>query len=143
MTIDELKLKRDALILEKRTVETNLMAVKNLVRTSGMMPHEKYRACCDSQTKYARQIVAIESKILQCKQEIQRLADQEHADYVSKNGTLGNRRVKEIVGMLREVRDKWQEFSCDDSLGSTGERTQAAQFVRDLNPVIHNLLDPH
>ncbi len=139
--ITELKAKRDALVLEKRTLESKLAAVRNLVRSSGRMPHDKYKACCDSQTDYTRRIVGVEARILEVKREIQRLADIQHAEYMA-NNTHNGVSTRKIIDMIREVRDKWQELSCDDSLGNSTERTQAAQFVRDLNPIIHTLLDP-
>jgi hypothetical protein len=137
MTLDELMAKRDQLVLEKRGLETKLAAIKNLVRSSGRMPHDKYKACCDSQTAYTRKIIGVEAKILPVKAEIRRLSDQEHD---SKTVRFNNISAQELVWLLREVRDKWQEFSCDDTLGTSTERTLAAQFVRDLNPVLHKII---
>jgi hypothetical protein len=139
MTLLEAKEKRDALVLEKRTLETKLAAVRNLVRSSGRMPHDKYKVCCDSQTSYTRAIISLEAQILPLKREIERLANEEqNAKTVKYNGMP----ARDVVGMLREVRDKWSGFAADDSLGSGPERTIASQFVCDLNPIIHAILDP-
>ncbi len=141
--INELKLKRDALVLQKRDLETKLTAIKNLVRSSGRMPPDKYKICCESQTGYSRKIISIETQLLPIKQEIQRLSDDEFFARSAPSAPSEPFKVpvKTLVLMLREVRDRWQDFSCDDAMGTSTERLQAAQFVRDLNPIIHFLLD--
>lgn len=137
--IDEIKSQIESLVLEKRGLETSLQAIKNLIRSSGRMEHYKYKSCCDSQAQYTRQILKVEHKLLPLRQELRRIAlEEETAKKLPFNGVSG----RELVHMLREVRDKWQELSCDDSLGNSTERTQASQFVRDLNPILHALIDP-
>ena len=137
--INSLQEKRDALVLEKRTLETSLQSIKNLVRSSGRMEHYKYKTCCESQASYTQKILKVEQKLLPIKAELRRLElEKNAAKQLPFNGVGG----RELVHMLREVRDKWQEFSCDDSLGNSTERTQASQFVRDLNPILHALIDP-
>ena len=136
--LNDLKTRRDALVLKKRELETKLAAVKNLVRSSGRMPHDKYKVCCESQNDCFRQIVRVETDLMPIKQRIRVLCDEEDEAKKAKH----NGYTRDLVLRLREVRDKWQEIASDDALANSTQRTQASQFVSDLNPIIHYLLDP-
>ncbi len=70
----------------------------------------------------------------------ERLVEEAHEN--RKQRSNGSMPVRDLVVMLREVRDKWQEVACDDALGNSTQRTQAVQFVRDLTPIIHHIIDP-
>ena len=134
----ELQGQRDQLALEKRELETKLTAIRNLIRASGRMSNDKYQECCKAQSQYAAKIVNIEAKLLPLKTQIRVLSELDHDSHTVRYNNMG---AKDVVLMLREVRDKWQEFSADDALGTSTERTLAAQFVRDLNPVIHCIIN--
>jgi hypothetical protein len=137
--IYDLQQKREILIQEKREIQSRLTKVKNLVRTSGLMPTEKYKQCCDAQSKYVSRIQAIEKDLGNLKLQIQKLADDEYNHRGKPSGlsvdTKPQAMGKECIESLVALREKYQQFSADHTRVSS-MRTMAAEFAFQLNPII-------
>jgi hypothetical protein len=137
--IHDLKEERESLKEKKRVTQVQLTKIKNLVRTGGRMPNEKYKQCCDAQSKYVAQIQTIEKRMGTIKLEIQRLADLEH--YHPESPTAPKQVMKpepmgrECIEALVALREKYQAFSADHTRVSS-MRTMAAEFAFQLNPII-------
>ena len=131
--------KRAALILSKREHETKLVAVKNVVRSGGRLPSEKYKQCCDSQNTHARAIMHIENEMSKIKTRLREIAD---IEFNEKNGLVKDKQpepesvpVKSIVVELVSLRQAYQDFAADGTRVSS-MRQMAAEFVVKLNPII-------
>lgn len=143
--LHELQEEQEELKAQKRKIEVQKTKIKNLVRTSGYMERDKYRACCDSQAKYAQQIQVIEQRLGQNKMEIRKLNDQLHGAPHQKrleptqpqeSPKASNPAIKkECLEAMVALRSKYQEFAADHTRVSS-MRKMAAEFVLELNPVI-------
>jgi hypothetical protein len=142
----ELQKKKSALILSKREHETKLVAIKNVVRSGGKLPNEKYKQCCDAQNTHSRAILHIEKQLASVKLRLREIADLE---FKSKNGdgaanyneptAVPNAPVKSIVSELVALRQEYQAFAADGTRVSS-MRQMAAEFVLKLNPVIRQAI---
>jgi len=135
----ELREEMQLLKEKKRVVELQRTKIKNLIRSSGLMPPEKYKQCCDAQSKYAEQIAHNEKRMSEIKLQLQKLADDEQSCYkkpkpivvAGKLEPLG----KECIAALVALREKYQQFAADHTRVSS-MRTMAAEFVCQINPII-------
>jgi hypothetical protein len=137
--IYDLKKERESLVVKKGELQVRLTKIKNLVRSSGLMPQEKYKQCCDSQSKYIQQMQAIEKRLGQIKLQIHKLSDEEHF-HPDNPRPLDPRPEakplsKEVIGALVALREKYQQFSADHTRVAS-MRTMAAEFAHQLNPII-------
>lgn len=136
--IKQLKARYDALVLAKKEKEIALVAVKNLVRSSGRMPNEKYRQCCDSQTKHVRAIFDLESQMRPIKTRLREIADERHIANLESPSDEPEQ-AKGIVVSLVGLRQHYQEFASDLTRVSS-MRQMASEFVLKLNPIIRNAI---
>ena len=138
-----LQLKRDALVIEKKEREQKLLAIKTLVRTSGRMPNDKYKQCCESQRKHSSEILRLEGEISGIKAKLRELSEVEESTkrkagasgVGSQTGQDVNPSESEVVRELVALRQFYQEFAADHTRVSS-MRQMAAEFVTKLNPVI-------
>ena len=140
----ELQKKKTALVLSKREHETQLVAVKNVVRSGGRLPNEKYKQCCDSQNTHARAILHIENQLAPIKVRLREIADIEFKERNGGNNGATHEEdhpkaetapTKSIVVELVALRQEYQNFAADGTRVSS-MRQMAAEFVLKLNPVI-------
>ena len=145
--IYRLKAKRSELSVEKSEVQAKLTKIKNLIRTSGLMPREKFKACCDSQNQYSAKIGKLDEQLGKLKLQIQKLCDQDHFSSFAHIGrnlpriaehqhALGKEQIQELVFL----REKYQQFSADHTRVSS-MRTMAAEFANALNPIIRSAVN--
>lgn len=137
--INEWKKERESLKEKKRVIQVQLTKTKNLVRSSGIMPREKYKQCCDAQSKYVGQIQHTEKRMGEIKLQIQKLADDEHFHPENPNKPAVSLKPepmgKDCIEALVALREKYQQFSADHTRVSS-MRTMAAEFAYQLNPII-------
>ena len=138
----ELLQKRDALTLSKRDHETKLIAVKNVVRSGGRLPHDKYRQCCDSQNTHAKAIMHIESELFKVKSRLREIANEQFDEKKRRKdlaktvaSTQQSAPEKNIITELVCLRQAYQDFAADATRVSS-MRQMAADFVLKLNPII-------
>lgn len=135
----------------KKTAEVRLTTNKNLVRTSGKMPHLQYKQACDSQTHAVRDIRAAEVQLARLKGEI--IAANHELDALKRqrkeriSGKPAARTSveptidwkRDCVEELVSIRQHYQEFAADGSRISS-MRQMAAEFANKLNPIIKRFL---
>jgi hypothetical protein len=144
----QLQNQKTELVRQKREHETQLLAIKNLVRSSGKMPHEKYKTCCDAQTRHSQSIRKIEYRLGDIKNRLQEIADIEFhernqsvdAEKISTESTSAENEPKSMVVELVALRQHYQEFSADATRVSS-MRQMAADFVLKLNPIIKRAIN--
>src|SRR5690606_28228124 len=109
--IYDLKEERESLKEKKRAIEAQLVKVKNLIRSSGTMPREKYKKCCDAQSKYVGQLLHIDKRMGAIRLQIQKLADEEHYHPKNSNKPIVTLKPepmgKECIEALVALREKY------------------------------------
>jgi len=137
----ELSQEHSRLSSEKADIQSKLSAIKNLIRSSGMMPREKYKQCCDSQTELLRKMASVErrlSEIKNRKTQVNLVAfapktEQEKAEKRNWDSPT-------VITELCSLRQEYQEFSADGSRISS-KRQMASEFVIKLNGIIKRALN--
>lgn len=146
---EKLKLtnERSMLGLSKREHETKLIAIKNLIRTGGFMPHEKYKKCCDSQQKHSRAILHIEKQMAPIKKRLREIEEIESRFQIANGQPVTHESpvassespLKKTVVELVALRQNYQDFAADGTRIAS-MRQMAAEFVLKLNPIIKRAL---
>jgi hypothetical protein len=137
----ELQKKKSDLLISKREHETKLVAIRNLVRSGGRLPNEKYKQCCNSQNNHSRAILRIETQLAPIKLRLREIYDIEFKAQNKNGATEHNKEaasevpVKSIVVELDTLRQEYQNFAADGTRVSS-MRQMAAEFVIKLNPII-------
>ena len=139
----ELREEMQLLKEKKRVIELQRTKIKNLIRSSGLMPPEKYKQCCNAQSKYAEQIAHNEKRMSEIKLQLQKLADDEQLCHKKPSKPVVAVKLeplaKECIEALVALREKYQRFAADHTRVSS-MRTIAAEFVCQLNPIIKSAL---
>lgn len=132
--VNELNLieeERSKLVSEKRDIEAKLLAIKNLIRSSGRMSTDKYTETCHAQNGYMKRMAQIERQLGELKTRKGRL----HFEHNGSNHRPKDPVSPDVIRSLSALRDEYQQFAADKSrVGSM--RQMAAEFVLKLNPII-------
>lgn len=140
MNEQQLLERRDLLGLSKREIENKLVGVKNLIRTSGRMPHEKYKQCCDAQKKYLSQILKIERELNDIKIKLRQLSAYDVAEKMAEKSIEKQASIpRDFVVSLVDLRSEYQRFAADMTRVSS-MRQMAAEFALKLNPIIKSAM---
>lgn len=137
---------KSKLTLDKREHDIKLAAITNLIRTSGRMPPDKYRSCCNAQTKHKNAILDIERQLAPIKQRLTEISDEESLSKQVKptakptETQLSLDKLKTIITDLVNLRQEFQEFSADSTRISS-KRQMASEFVLRLNPIIKRAIN--
>lgn len=124
---------REALVIEKLEHQTSMTALKNKVRSSGMLPAAEYRALCNQQNHHMRSILDVERKLGKLNQQLRELSA---ADFAERgHSSTGNGDQSPIVSSLVALRQEYQTFSADGTRVAS-MRQMASEFVLKLNPII-------
>lgn len=140
MNASELSAERTRLVQDKRAVETKLLKVKNLVRSSGWMPQEKYKACCESQSKYVEKIRHIENAISEVKLKQSELHHKSRPEFSEIEKADARVLKKSVIEGLVALRDEYQSFSADPTRVASMKQ-MAADFALRLSPLIKAALN--
>jgi hypothetical protein len=137
----QLSTERTKLVVEKQQIQAKLTAIKNLVRSSGRMPHEKYRQCCEAQTNYLKQLSEIEQRFAAANDQLTQLAVEMSAPKSPEEKKSRNWDSPTVITELCSLRQEYQEFSADGSRISS-KRQMASEFVLKLNGIIKRAMSP-
>lgn len=135
--MDELQKEKVDLGLEKRRQELKLGNITNLIRTSGLMPADKYKQCVASQTKYREAIFAIELRLGAIKKrstEIHRFME-DNGNLQDGENHVNPSQKRDVVQSLVAMREDYTNFAADSTRVSS-MRQMAAEFVVKLDRVI-------
>lgn len=129
---------RDECVTAMQKSQTQLMAIKNLIRSSGRMENHKYRQCCDSQTEHAKNVNKCTERMREIKDKLRQLESEK--EYFTKqiNGKNGATTSFDKVPIVRELvnlRAEYQQFSADFTRVSS-MRSMAADFALRLDRII-------
>jgi hypothetical protein len=134
---------RSNLALQKVEIEHKLANIKNLIRSSGLMPNDKYQQCVDSQRKHRDDVFRIQKRLCEIGLRLREL------DLISKSSRVEAQTPPAdlntqapIVSELCALREHYQSFSSDLSRVSS-MRAMAAEFVGKLNPIIRHAVSPN
>lgn len=111
------------LVGEKQRHEVQLLAIKNVLRSGGRLPNEKYKACCDSQVEHSRKIVILEAELRSVKGEIRRL----QSERIKATPRCGDR-MEFLRESLRVIELEYRQFA-DDTTRLPVLRDLAAEFA--------------
>lgn len=129
---------RDDLVNSKKDHEVKLVAIKNLVRSSGRMEHSKYKQCCDSQQRHLNAIRSIENELAKLKVRLREIGVESFSETERANSRNGEEVM--IVQELVALRSDYQAFAADSTRVSS-MRTMAAEFVVRLSGVIRRAVN--
>jgi hypothetical protein len=131
--VKELETERSLLTLDKREHEVQLIAIKNVIRSGGLMPHEKYTACCNAQTKHSRGMLEIEVRLRQIKAELRELnCRRENACRLAKGISASN-----LAQSIYRLQNEYEKVA-DDTTRLQDVRDLAMEFVLKLAECMHS-----
>lgn len=139
---DTLLAEKAMLCEEKHRLQDKLAGVKDLVRSSGRMPNDKYRQCCESHREYVRQLSALETRLIANKSALRQIANQEGK--VQQQGAQVEEApiaTASLISTLSELRQHYREFSADVTRVSS-LRSMAADFALKLDKIIRDAINP-
>lgn len=135
----ELLKRKTELALSKKDHEIKLVAIKNLIRSGGRLPSEKYRQCCNAQNTHNRAILHIENLLASVTSRLREIARMEDdaKDVSFSEAENGKNPVpmRSIIVELVALRQEYQNFAADGTRVAS-MRQMAAEFVVKLNPII-------
>jgi TolA-binding protein len=126
---------KSGLIVDKREHETQLVLIKNAVRSGGRLSTEKYRRLCDTQNTHNRAILAIEKQLVQVNTRLRELAEIDNQNAEDRRTDSREMDEKPIVQELVAIRQEYQNFAADGTRVASMRR-MASEFVTKLNPII-------
>lgn len=137
---------KQRLIQEKKQVELSMVKSKNIVRSSGRLPNNQYRALCDTQNQHATELTRVEGQLGVIKRRLTEIAEIEFRDRQERGITGIQLRQSDshsdrpLVSELTDLRKHYQDFAADATRVSS-MRQMAAEFVVKLNPIIYRAVN--
>jgi len=128
-TLQELEKKRDDLTAAKQQVQRELEALNATLAVR--QPEMKFKLLGRQRHTLVVRLGKVELELAEVKRAIKELRPQ---------FTLDDRSF--FAKAVRDVRDKYQDVAAGEFDHGPSERTLAAQFVRDLNPIVQKLVHP-
>lgn len=133
----ELHDRRTKLVEQKFQLQSQLSAINEEFKMR--LDTVKFVLLRRRRSKLTKALNCVEMEFASVNRQLHATHEQEHSE---KYAALPNNPFRRtVIEMIREVRDKWQELSCDETLLNSTQRTQASQFVRDLNPILRKLVN--